>query len=565
MEPERPEETLTHWRAFWSHSWLLGLAVAFSVLVAVLSLTMPLFMLLVYDRVLTARSQETLWALVLLALTLIIGMGLLDYARRRVLARFAGKLQETLEPHLVRTRAGDRLGQDGPATAELDALRSFAHSGGMLTLIDVVWIPLFVGTIYLISPELGALTLTGCGLIVIVQGMGRWAAGYRWKEARAARKASSQVAGIVKRGYRGLPELAIGQAMTDRYLMVRGQSRTAAIRASDLAVAFESTASTVRNLCSLMGLAIGASLVLANQLTIGGLVACLVLLSRVFGPFSAFLQVIPGLREAAANWQRLGEVLAQRAGGQDLGLPDPAGDAALVLRQVSVAGDIEGAPVLNGLDLTVRPGRVTEIVGPSASGKSLLAEVLALVRPVAGGNVLVFGTRAALLAPDALRQAAALVPDVPRFFAGTLAENIAGLPGDQDTAPQVEAAARAAELHATVQTLPKGYGTRIAQDGAPLPRGLRDQTGLARALYLRPRVLVIDEPSDTLRGLFGREDAAAVAEFLADGRALVVLSRGFLDLAERADQYILSGGRLIPRGTGGAELLAFQKQGRTTP
>ncbi len=564
MEPDSQDETLTHWRAFWAHAWLLGLAVAFSVLVALLSLTMPLFMLLVYDRVLTARSQETLWALVLLALTLILGMGLLDYARRRLLARFAGKLQETLEPTLLKARAGTLLGRDGPATAELDALRSFAHSGGVLTLIDVIWVPLFIGTIFLISHELGALCVVGCAAIALVQGLGRWTAGYRWKEARLAKKATSNIAGIVKRGHRALPELSVGPAVSDRFLAARAQSRTAAIRASDLSVAFDSAGSTVRNICTLLGLAIGASLVLANLLTVGGLVACLVLLSRVFGPFSAFLQVIPGLREAAGNWRRLGEVLRQRGMEDDLDLPDPTTDAALELRQASVQGDLDNGPVLSGIDLTITKGRVTEIAGPTGSGKSLLAEVLALVRPVAAGNALAFGTRATLLSPDALHRSAALVPDVPRFFAGTLTENISGLQAEADTT-SVQHAARAAGLHQAVQALPKGYATRISQDGAPLPRGLRDQVGLARALFARPRVLVIDEPSDTLRGYFEGEGSPAMAEFLSGGGALVLLSRAFVDLAARGDQYLISGGRLIPRGIAGAELIAFQKPGRTTP
>ncbi len=177
---------ITHWRVLWSNARLLYVAIFFSFVVTVLSLTIPFFMLLIYDRVLNARSLETLSTLVILAVLLLIAMGAIDYSRRRLLARFGGQLQERLEDHPLAlppqsTTAG--VSKD-LGVGDLDRLRGFMHSGAPLNIIDVAWVPLFVGAVFLRNSFLGWIAVIGILVLIAVHAVGRVLASHRRREAR---------------------------------------------------------------------------------------------------------------------------------------------------------------------------------------------------------------------------------------------------------------------------------------------------------------------------------------------------------------------------------------------
>ena len=433
---------LAHWRVFWSNAWLLGFAVVLSALVAVLSLTLPLFMLQVYDRVISARSVQTLWVLVGLAVFLLMGMGVLDYARRRIIARFAGVMQAELEPFLLAKGAGrapDDLGGT-LGTSDLDALRGFTHSGGVLTVIDALWIPLFIFVLFVLSPAFGTLALAGCGLLAILHGIEHWTAAYRWREAKAASGQVSQISQTVTQDSIALRGRLMGEPAAAAFLDRRTRSRNAAIHASDLSQGFRISGSTVRWILSVLTLALGASLVLNSSLTIGGMVAAVVLLGRVFHPFQAFLDASRGLIGARTNWNNIGKALARGDGEESFGvIPDPAAPA-LSVRQLDLMGDREKTPMLEGASLEVPRGQIVQVLGPMSSGKTLLAETLAGLRPVAKGKVSASGIRYDSLRPGALAAFVGYVPEVSMFFRGTIQDNIAGFPGSGTENAVVEAA-----------------------------------------------------------------------------------------------------------------------------
>ena len=142
---------------FWSGSWMIGMALVCSFFTTVLALTSPLFLLLLYDRVLSARSQETLVALFGLVTILLILSMLFDYARRRILARFGARLQDRLELDVLRAADADKTHAEHgwslvSGTKDLDRLRSFFHSGALIAMLDIIWAPIILGAVFLFHP-----------------------------------------------------------------------------------------------------------------------------------------------------------------------------------------------------------------------------------------------------------------------------------------------------------------------------------------------------------------------------------------------------------------------------
>lgn len=540
-------QPITHWRVLWSSSWLFGWALLFSFFVALFSLTLPFFMLLVYDRVLNARSIETLTALMMLAGTLIIGMGVLDYARRRLLARFAARLQERLEAELIvlPPRSATFGTTKALGMGELDQLRGFIHSGSLRGVIDVLWLPIFVGAVFLLSHMIGWLAIVGLVLLSLMSGVGWLMNSQRRREAKHASGRAKQAVATLERAGLWLGGQTFGAQAEDSLVDKRDAAREAALHSADRSNAFDVSISTLRWVFSILVLGLGAGLVLSNQLTVGGMIACVVLMNKVFFPYIAFLNSLPSLQQAVANWKAIGTRLAQRPSTFAPKQLEVGSAPLLEMRGVNVKGDLEPDPVLRDVNLAIRPGEVIEITGSDGSGKTLLCETMVWARRPARGLLLGHGYRFSTFRPEQIGALVGYVPDVPLFLKDTIAANISGL-DHADHSASVADAARLAGIDARITELPKGYETRIDEAGQPLSRGERELVALARAFYRKPAIVVIDEPSQTLMSYFDTEGAPHLAAFLAAGGALILAARAPVETALPLRQFVLRNGTMAP-------------------
>jgi ATP-binding cassette subfamily C protein len=249
--------------------------------------------------------------------------------------------------------------------------------------------------------------------------------------------------------------------------------------------------------------------------------------------------VILGVRH---HWSDLRATLGGRAGGaRDTAAA--AGGPVLALERVTVRSPATGATALNTISFAFPAGSVTEITGATGAGKSLLAEVLLGLAPVASGHVLYRGAPVPQLSPAAARAAFGYVAETADFVTGTIAENIARL--DPGIGPDaVVAAARAARVHEFILGLPDGYDTRLDATERPFSRGQRAQIALARALCASPDLLVIDDPDPVLRRLLQRDLRPVLDAMTARGGAVVILTRDSLSLRNLTQAAVLEGGRL---------------------
>lgn len=534
---------------------LLVLAFLLSSAVNLLRLSGPIFMMLIYDRVLPSRSSETLFALLAIALTLLLAVAVFDYARRRILARFGAQFQERMEASLFAaagTRALFSPGSSKPVAGldEVDGLRGFFHSAGLATIFDFFWSPLFLFAVFLLHPVLGLVCLAGSIFIVLLS-LSRMFFGNSRREAWSA--ATRRVTGLktaltVSRDTIRLQDM--GRGFRSRWTEARQEARDRSIALKDWSVWFDVLADFGLLASRYSVLAAGAWLTLRAELSIGGMVAATFLVARALMPLERFFDQLPDVLKARRDWvalrDRIDEIEAEPAAGGE----EPGNlRARLSLVNVSAKSALTGQTVLKSITLDVAPGEVVQVLGMTGRGKTLLAEIILGQARRSGGTILVNGHNLARIDAAETERLFGYVPDAPGFIAGTIAENISHL--DPEASPEkVAAAARRACLHAIISALPDGYQTVIEPSGAPLSRGQRHQLALARALYYMPELLIFDEP-DTLFGELIRDTIEKTFDqLLKKGGSVLILSRKRQMFRQASTCHQIEDGRLKPLKTG---------------
>ncbi len=528
--------------------WILAVAFGMSFGVNLLRLAGPMFVILIYDRVLPSQSQETLVALFVLLVALVVVQGLLDYARKRVLARFGAQFQERLEAVIFATTSQAEMfdpARSKPTAGldELDGLRAFFHSSSIVALFDFVWTPMFLTVVFVLHPLLGWVCLGGIAILFLFSLVQMALMGDRANDATAA----SRGIGDLKNMIVASRDVVRGQEMAtgfkSRWLEARRQSRDRAIALKDWTVGFDNLSGTTVLIVRYSVLAVGAWLTLSGTLTIGAMVAATFLVGRVLSPVDHFMGELPNIIEASRNWGRLKRFLSDR--------PDPEASAGLAgnprlrlaLDGVSVKSPLTGALILKGLSLDITPGSMVQINGASGRGKSVLAQTILGQWRRSAGTILVDGVNLERIPDTETARLFGYVPESVGFVSGTLAENIAHL-DEQAPAEQVAAAARQACLHAFISGLPDGYQTRIDPTASTLSRGQRHQLALARAVYHDPQLMIIDEPDGMLLEVLPETMDRTFVQILRRGGSILMLSRKPLDHKQISATYRLEGGKL---------------------
>ncbi len=534
------------------------LAFVLSFVVNVLRLAGPLFMILIYDRVLPARSQETLVALFGMLAVFLLAQGVIDYARRRILARFGAQFQERLELGLFEAaRHGEVFepGRSKPVAGleEVDGLRRFFHSSSLIAIYDFFWTPMFLVVVFVLDPLLGWVCLGGMAVILLLVLARMSLGGNREAETTAASRSISDLKTTLAVSRSTLRHQDMARGFRDRWLTARQQSRDKAIALKDWTAWFDSCCDVAVLLTRYSVLAVGAWLTLDGVLTVGAMVAATFLVTRVLVPVEKFLTELPDIAEAQRNWAQLKRLLQARSADAAQPVVQDGGNprARLSLVNVSVRSPLTGDALLRGVSLDLAPGQMGQITGMTGAGKTVLAETIVGLWRRSAGAILINGQNLSHLTDAELEPLFGYVPETPLFVAGTLAENIAHLDPDADLG-RVASAARKACLHALISALPDGYQTVIDASGSGFSRGQRYQLALARAVYRNPAILVMDEPDVMLVELIPKTMEKTFQHLMDKGGAILLLARKPLSLAQISVGWTLEEGKLKPRKSAGS-------------
>ncbi len=528
-------------------SFILVSAFVLSFLFSLIRLTGPLFMLLIYDRVLTSRSQETLISLFVLVVTFLVVMGLFDYSRRRILARFAAQFQERVEKKIFSSTTKDKFfvrGQNKPASGltELDGLRGFFHSSGLISIFDFIWAPMFLVVVFTLHWKLGWVTVGGLGLLLLLSIVKMLFSSGRSERAKDASNRIGKLKTMMLISNDTIRSQEMTSSFKQRWVNARKNSRDKAIELMDWSAWFSITSRQIRMMVQYTVLATGAYLTLKGEMTVGAMVATTFLVVRVLLPVEQFFGQLPNIRKAIKNWKQLNKIVTAKtppAYNDDLDNLE----ARLSLSNLSARSPMTSQLILRSISMTISPGSVVEISGPSGAGKSILAETLLGAWSKSGGTILVGGTNVSRLSSDQAGRLFGYVPETPNFVTGTVEENISRLE-DMPDQEKVYAAAKRAGVHEMIIALPDGYDTQIDASNVGFSNGQKHQLAMARALYHGPKILIIDEPDTALRQALGGNLKELLDAFKAEGKIVLILSRTPLDLANTTNKKTLEGGRL---------------------
>ncbi len=472
----------------------------FSFFVNLLMLTGPLYMLQVYDRVLGSGSRETLFALSLLVVFLFALMGLIDFARGRIMARVGARFQDALDQRVfdasLRRSALGQSASSETALQDLEAVQRLLTSPVLTAVFDMPWAPVFIFGIALFHPWLGLLAVVGGGLLILAAVFNQFATRRHTERMLAATHNANRMSGQMQSEAELVSALGMREASFERWKTVRRMSLMETMSTADVGGGFTTTIKTFRLFLQSAMLGVGAYLVLDGEITPGAMIAGSILLGRALAPVEMAVNQWAVVQRARKGWNNLAELLGTVPPVQPrTELPVPA--AKLQLQQVTIVPPGESQATLRMMSLDVLPGEAIGVIGSSGAGKSTLAKAITGVWRPAGGKIRLDGASLEQYDPKALGGYIGYLPQRVELFDGTIAENIARL---QKGAPadKIIAAAKKADAHEMILKLPDGYETQVSVHGGRLSGGQLQRIGLARAMYEDPVILVLDEPNSNL-------------------------------------------------------------------
>jgi len=500
-------------------------AAGFSLIVNVLMLAPALFMLQVFDRVLSSHSEETLVMLLLLVVGALIFMAYLDMIRSRLLTAAAVTLEKRLGPEvlgeMIRRSAAPGRSEAAHGLRDVNTLRAFLTGPGIIAVFDAPWVPIFVLIIFLFHPLLGLLALAGAiilfALAIANERFSRRPLEAMQLDSRLAGRFAEQsiVNAEVARALGMEGGLARGWAEMSR------NSLEKQLQASRSGSALTSTTRFMRQSLQILMLATGAFLVIDQQATPGVMIAATLLLSRALAPVESAIAAWKGMVDARSAYARVSKLLEPDGRAEAVTeLPPPTG--AVSVERVVFGFRGQDRPVIKQISFELTAGQALAIVGPSAAGKSTLARLIVGIWKPMVGVVRLDGADISSWPRDRLGPYVGYLPQDVELFAGSVSQNIARM-GEVDSAAVIEAA-RQARVHDLILRLPQGYDTPIGEGGAFLSAGQRQRVALARALYGKPRLVVLDEPNSNLDGEGEMALIEAIRQLKAEGATLVIIT-----------------------------------------
>jgi ATP-binding cassette, subfamily B, multidrug efflux pump len=355
-------------------------------------------------------------------------------------------------------------------------------------------------------------------------------------------------------GVRTVRALGLQARSEAQFTALAAGAAAASLEAQRWEAAYEPAVGCTFAAATMMVLGAGTWLVWQGQLTVGQLTSFSMYLGQLVWPMFAAGWVLSLLERGKAAWARLQPVLDTPASVADHGTVATVRPGPITLRDVRFAYAPQARPALEGVSLTLQPGRTLGLVGPTGAGKTTLLKLLLRQHAPVGGELRWNGVPLQDHTLQAMRAAVAWVPQESFLFSASVAENIA-LAKPEATRAEVEQAARLAAVHEDIQRLPRGYDTPVGERGVTLSGGQRQRVAIARALLADAPLLLLD---DALSAVDTETESRILAHLRAArvGRTVVIVSHRLSAVVDADDIVVLRDGHVVEQGPHAALLAA---------
>lgn len=524
---------------------------AVSAVTNLLMLVGPLFMMQVYDRVLTSRSVPTLVALSLLAVGLYLFLGILEVIRARILTQIGQRIEEelgnpTFDAVLALPLRMSKKEAIVQPLRDLDQIRQFMGGAGPIAICDMPWLPLYLAILFLFHPYLGWLAVAGAVILIILTLSNEAILRQPMRRLSQLANARGEFIEAGRRNAEALHAMGMRQAYSARWREANGRYIEEQRRTSNATSGFATVSKIFRLALQSAVLALGAWLAIKQLASPGAMIASSILTSRALAPIEQAIAQWRGFVNARQATGRLRELL-EKLNVRSQPMPLPAPEASLAVAGLVVAPPGSSVPIVHDVSFSLKAGQAVGIIGPSGSGKSTLARALVGIwRPVRG-TIRLDGAEIDQWDPEALGRSIGYLPQGVELFDGTVAENIARF-AEGAKADDIIEAAKLAGVHELILSLPDGYDTQIGTSGAVLSAGQRQRVGLARALFRNPFLIVLDEPNASLDAEGEMALTNAIVAARERGSIVIVIAHRPNALAAVDQALVLAQGKMIAFG-----------------
>jgi ATP-binding cassette subfamily C protein len=515
-------------------------AAVFSAFINLLLLAPTIYMMQVYDRVVPTEGRLTLLYLTLVVAFALATQTALESVRARLLTLAGLRLDRLLAGGILqKLMSAMAPGASAQGMREFDVVRQALSGPVAVAVFDIPWTPIYVLVAFMIHPALGAMTIVGGAVLVVLAVFNERATRTRAREAfiaQAQAYASQEAAAANGEVVRAL---GMRGALRERQLADRRVGLDLSAKAQFTGGGYSAATKFTRMFLQSAALGLGAWLAVDKQISAGAIIAASVLMSRALQPIEQLVGswgVVGQVRGALNNLIKLFPERGMEMSGTQL----PAPTGALALEQVAVRAPGEGPVLLRGVSFRLTPGEILGVIGPSGAGKTTLARVAAAAIAPDAGTVRLDGANLVDWDGDRLGRYIGYVPQDSGLLAGSIKDNISrfaiwagGDPAIVDA--EVVAAAQAAGVHELILRLPKGYDTLLGAGGRGLSAGQAQRVALARALYGEPPLLILDEPNSALDADGEAALNSAILAAKARGAAILIVAHrtGILNVADR--------------------------------
>lgn len=545
--------------------WKQFACVLFAVFVIqILEILTPLMTQVVVDKVLSHHALNTLHTIAVGIIIVYIYELIISLCKSYLFVHTTNRIDVILGSKVFKHLFGlplkyfesRRVGETIARVKELDQIRSFLTGTPLSSMIDLLFITVYIVVLFFYSVPLSIIVLISLPLFAILSIIitPLFKKSLDKKFETGARSQSFLVEAI--NGIHTVKSFALEEKFEDKWGDLQSDYVRAGYKTSIIAQTSNNVASFIQHITDVLILVVGAEAVINGSISIGQLVAFRMLAGRVSGPVLRLVSLWQEYQQAKLSVERIGDIFTHPMERKEtVAKKSVPIVGAISFNNVRFRYRADGSDVLHGISFNIEAGKIVGLVGRSGSGKSTISKLIQKLYIPQNGRITIDGNDIALMDPTVLRRNIGMVLQENFMFNGTVAENIA-IHCDTVDMDRVIDAAKIAGAHDFINELDEGYDTVIGEKGVALSGGQKQRVAIARAIINDPKILIFDEATSAL----DYESESIIQNNLKEickNRTVLIIAHRLSTLSNADEIMVIDKGELIEKGCH-EELMSMQ-------